>query len=402
MGVTGSKLEKSLGTEFPESERYFGLENFGNTCYCNSVLQSLYFCLPFRQGVLNYFHQVHNNSPPSTVGGGITNSWTGAASTGFGFGMGGPKQEIDSSGGSSREEDSLFFHLAELFYNVSTQKKRSGYLEPKKFIIKLRQENDLFRSMMHQDAHEFLNYLLNVSAEFLQKKSNNQNGKTFIHDIFEGTLTNETKCLSCESVSSKDESFLDLSLEIFQNSSITHCLRNFSATETLSKGDKFYCDTCCSLQEARKRMRLKKLPNILVVHLKRFKYIEQIQRYKKLSYRVAFPFELKLSNTSDDATDPDRSYNLFAVVVHVGSGPNHGHYFSFIKSHNKWLHFDDREVMILDELRIQSTFGSPNESSGPTDCGYLLFYQSSTPLLVSSSSSLTPSSTSSTSHSSNS
>ncbi|KAF2541189.1 hypothetical protein F2Q68_00028597 [Brassica cretica] len=39
MGAAGSKLEKALGDQFPEGERYFGFENFGNTCYCNSVLQ---------------------------------------------------------------------------------------------------------------------------------------------------------------------------------------------------------------------------------------------------------------------------------------------------------------------------------------------------------------------------
>ncbi|KAK9142467.1 hypothetical protein Syun_011867 [Stephania yunnanensis] len=39
MGAAGSKLEKALGDQFPKGERYFGLENFGNTCYCNNVLQ---------------------------------------------------------------------------------------------------------------------------------------------------------------------------------------------------------------------------------------------------------------------------------------------------------------------------------------------------------------------------
>jgi hypothetical protein len=45
---------------------------------------------------------------------------------------------------------------------------------------------------------------------------------------------------------------------------------------------------------------------------------------RKLMFRVVFPFELKLRNTADDCARADDLYSLFAVVVHVGSGPNHG------------------------------------------------------------------------------
>lgn len=65
-------------------------------------------------------------------------------------------------------------------------------------------------------------------------------------------------------------------------------------------------------------MRVKKLPMILALHLKRFKYMEQLQRYTKLSYRVVFPLELRLFNTSADAVNLDRMYDLVAVVVHCG------------------------------------------------------------------------------------
>lgn len=44
-------------------------------------------------------------------------------------------------------------------------------------------------------------------------------------------------------------------------------------------------------------MRVKKLPQILALHLKRFKYTEQLKRFTKLSYRVVFPLELRLFNT---------------------------------------------------------------------------------------------------------
>ncbi|KAG5245160.1 UBIQUITIN-SPECIFIC PROTEASE family protein [Salix suchowensis] len=253
---------------------------------------------------------------------------------------------------------------------------------------------------MHQDAHEFLNFLLNELVDILEKeaqavKSDPEtsppekiaNGPkhalangvskeplvTWVHKNFQGILTNETRCLQCETVTARDETFFDLSLDIEQNSSITSCLKNFSSTETLNAEDKFFCDKCCSLQEAQKRMKIKKPPHILVIHLKRFKYIEQLGRYKKLSYRVVFPLELKLSNTVEDA---DIEYSLFAVVVHVGTGPNHGHYVSLVKSHNHWLFFDDENVEMIDESAVQTFFGSPQEYSSNTDHGYILFYES--------------------------
>lgn len=46
--------------------------------------------------------------------------------------------------------------------------------------------------------------------------------------------------------------------------------------------------------------------------------MDQLHRYTKLSYRVVFPLELRLFNTSGDATNPDRMYDLVAVVVHCG------------------------------------------------------------------------------------
>jgi len=164
-----------------------------------------------------------------------------------------------------------------------------------------------------------------------------------------------------------------------KNSSITYCLQNFSKEEKLAREDKFYCETCCSLQEAQKRLRVKKVPNNLVVHLKRFKFFEQFQRYKKkLSHRVVFPFELRLCNTTEQTESTSEAeclYDLFGIVIHVGSGPNHGHYVSIIKNHNNWLIFDDDGVQLIDEAGIHSCFGTTQETLTTTNCGYLLFYQ---------------------------
>lgn len=338
--------------------------NFGNTCYCNSVLQALYFCRPFRERVLQYRIQ------------------------------------------NKRSKENLLGCLSDLYFNIVSQKKKLGTIAPKKFIARLRKENEAFDNFMQQDAHEFLNYLMNYIADFLQAEkqalnapngaainnkvaansaSESRNGgvsyheksdPTWIHEIFQGTLTNETKCLNCETVSSKDEDFLDLSVDIDQHTSLSACLRGFSSTETLSSEHKYFCETCCAKQEATKCMRLKKLPKILAIHLKRFKYVDQLNRYTKLSYRVVFPLELRLFNTSNDCLNPEKLYDLVAVVVHCGSGPNRGHYISIVKtSNNVWLLFDDDVVDRIEPSAVEEFYGLTSDLQKNSETGYILFYQ---------------------------
>jgi len=115
---------------------------------------------------------------------------------------------------------------------------------------------------------------------------------------------------------------------------------------------------------------------ILALHLKRFKYQEQFNRHTKLSYRVLFPLELRLFNTSEDALNPDRMYDLVAVVVHCGSTPNRGHYICIVKSHNFWLLFDDDIVEKIDPAAMEDFYGlSEAGVQKNSESGYILFYQ---------------------------
>ncbi|WVF68451.1 hypothetical protein IAT40_003217 [Kwoniella sp. CBS 6097] len=257
-----------------------------------------------------------------------------------------------------------------------------GVVRPEDLLRTVKRENEMFKGMSQQDAHEFLGWLLNQVAEEIelvdkhlksQGKSVTEGklpGKTFVQSLFEGTLTNETRCLSCETTSERDEAFLDLSIDIEQHTSVTACLRQFSASEMLCQKNKFYCDSCCGLQEAEKRMKIKRLPNVLALHLKRFKYQEATGRYGKLFYRVPFPTQLRLPNTTDDMDDPDRLYELFSVVVHIGNGPHHGHYVTLVRSSGRWVMCDDENIEPINDDDLFRYFGDY-----PSGAGYVLFYQ---------------------------
>jgi ubiquitin carboxyl-terminal hydrolase 9/13 len=314
-----------------------------------------------------------------------------------------PILETKNNATSYGMSESLFTSLKDIFESVVGSQSRIGVIRPQQFLDVLRREHEMFRTAMHQDAHEFLNLLLNevvanVETEatkqaFTEKAlpptesadslgmltpstgSKSPNTTRWVHELFEGTLTSETKCLTCEKVSQRDEVFLDLSVDLEQHSSVTSCLRKFSAEEMLCERNKFHCDNCGGLQEAEKRMKIKRLPRVLALHLKRFKYTEDLQRLQKLFHRVVYPYHLRLFNTTDDAEDPDRLYELYAVVVHIGGGPYHGHYVAIIKTEDRgWLLFDDELVEPVDKNYVRNFFGDRPGLA----CAYVLFYQETT------------------------
>ena len=414
--------------------------------YCNSILQCLYYSVPFREQVINY----PKRSPLESV----TTTSTGQARIdpdavilppnhpsltptklmkqqpvpNSARNPGGPpatpkpedrdhpdfKKRVAQARGPTLSmgydnaaaygmPESLFTSLKDIFEALLAHKSNVGVVSPTKFLEVLRRENEMFRSAMHQDAHEFLNLLLNevvANVEVHSKKLEEESGMNghaekigfeqalasampkatssttgWVHELFEGTLTSETKCLTCENVSQRDEAFLDLSVDLDEHSSVTACLRKFSEEEMLCERNKFHCDRCGGLQEAEKRMKIKRLPKILALHLKRFKYTEDLQRLQKLFHRVVYPYHLRLFNTTDDAEDPDRLYELYAVVVHIGGGPYHGHYISIVKTEDRgWLLFDDEMVEPVDKSYVQNFFGDRPGLA----CAYVLFYQETT------------------------
>jgi ubiquitin carboxyl-terminal hydrolase 9/13 len=300
----------------------------------------------------------------------------------------GPIVNLDQSMANDYDmKESLFTALKDIFESIAENESRIGVVSPSKLIEVLKRENELFRSSMHQDAHEFLNFLLNETIECVDraeaantgsdaKSMSSSASSSWVHDLFEGLLTSETKCLTCEYVSRRDEQFLDLSIDLERNTSITACLQQFSASEMLCERNKFHCDHCGGLQEAEKRMKVKKLPKILALHLKRFKFTEDMQRNVKLFHRVMYPKHFRLFNTTFDAEDPDKLYELCAVVVHIGGGPYHGHYVSIVKTeHAGWLLFDDEMVESVDANYVFNFFG---DNKGMASA-YVLFYQEVSP-----------------------
>ncbi|CAO3630396.1 unnamed protein product [Cunninghamella blakesleeana] len=148
------------------------------------------------------------------------------------------------------------------------------------------------------------------------------------------------------------------------------CLDEFTKEELLSEEDLWYCPRCKDHQRASKKFDIWNLPEIMVVHLKRFSHTRTLR--DKLDIFIDFPMEsldmtdrvLSIKNPSEVAEEDRLIYDLYAVDNHFG-GLGGGHYTAYGQNFQdgSWYNFDDSHVSKVEA------------SDAKTNAAYLLFYK---------------------------
>ncbi|CAF1053922.1 unnamed protein product [Adineta ricciae] len=150
-----------------------------------------------------------------------------------------------------------------------------------------------------------------------------------------------------------------------QDITLQQCLELFIKPEVLGPDDKWYCPRCKEHIQAEKCMSVWRLPPILIIHLKRFKYNQYSTSYymsstrEKIDTTVKFPIHnLDMTpycaSVSEDSSDTTQSrYDLYGVVNHRGSAWQE----IILEFHTNmnlslgWRQFDDTRVSPLANVK---------------------------------------------------
>lgn len=301
-GCTSAKRKKS-------GVKVVGLRNLGNTCFMNSVLQSLSNIKEFS----HYFNALPSLETPGKV------------------------QRVYYS--RSHKENSADANVVEELRKVLISLSKGGDgskgISPECLFHVIWKVVPQFRGHRQHDAHEFLRYMLDRLHTELQhvesaaggsesptsKNYSNRCGSpssplgsgmynykggknSIVTNVFGGTLQSEVRCLICGMESKKHDPFLDLSLDIPEkyykdcgsdqlkppDCNISDCLSSFTEVtfffsfvsfftsfyflqvEELAETELYYCSSCKCKQRSTKRFWIRRLPNVLCLHIKRFRW----------------------------------------------------------------------------------------------------------------------------------
>ncbi|KAG9147591.1 hypothetical protein Leryth_007371 [Lithospermum erythrorhizon] len=291
-----------------------GLQNLGNTCFLNSVLQ----CLTYTEPLAAYLQSGKHQTSCRAAG---------------------------------------FCALCAIQRHVSRALNSSGrILAPKDLVSNLRSISRNFRNARQEDAHEYMVNLLESMHKCclpsgIPTESPTAYDRSLVHKIFGGRLRSQVKCLQCSYCSNKFDPFLDLSLEILKADSLFKALNHFTAKEQLDGGERQYqCQHCNQKVKALKQLTIHKPPHVLAIHLKRFGSHVQGQKINK---KVEFGPTLDLKPFVTGPHDGDLKYTLYGVLVHAGWSTHSGHYYCFVRtSSGIWYSLDDNQVVQVGERKV--------------------------------------------------
>uniref|UniRef100_UPI0037E9924C ubiquitin carboxyl-terminal hydrolase 44 n=1 Tax=Semicossyphus pulcher TaxID=241346 RepID=UPI0037E9924C len=400
-----------------------GLRNLGNTCYMNSILQVLSHLHVFRECFLRLDLTQALELLASAVHGQLTGKTSSQspltlrrgpqASSGSGAGLSGGasrarSMELIQPKEPSSKHISLCHELHTLFQVMWSGKW--ALVSPFAMLHSVWQLIPAFRGYAQQDAQEFLCELLDKVQHELESTGKHTTSAgvpqvqkrlikqvlSVVNTIFHGQLLSQVTCLACDHRSNTVEPFWDLSLEFperYHSNSresaaqaschLTEMLAKFTETEAL-EGNIYACDQCNSarrrssskpvlLTEAQKQLMVHKLPQVLRLHLKRFRWSGRNHR-EKIGVHVSFDQLLNMepyccrepspkvispsTPSSPSSTGSPRPkhflYDLSAVVMHHGKGFGSGHYTSYCYNTEGgfWVHCNDSKLNVcsVDEV----------------------------------------------------
>lgn len=165
--------------------------------------------------------------------------------------------------------------------------------------------------------------------------------------------------------------------------SVLDLVNYFLSPERLTAENRYYCESCASLQDAEKVVELSQGPRYLILTLLRFSFDLRTMRRRKILDDVTIPLLLRLPLAGGQG----QAYDLCSVVVHSGVSSESGHYYCYaregaarpapalgsterLEPENQWYLFNDTRVSF-------SSFESVSNVTSffPKDTAYVLFYR---------------------------
>ena len=303
----------------------------------------------------------------------------------------------------SCEDDNLLHQLQEM-YTYLTFSEKMDY-NPRGFCYSFKDfDGNPINIAAQQDSQEFLNNFCDKIENSLKPTK----FKNIVADVFTGSTCSSVLCDKCKHISNRFEDFYTLTLEVKNINTLNDSLHKLSVPEII---DDFKCSNCNQNVRISKITSLNKLPNVLIIHLKRFYLDYETCHTTKINSKLEFPRKINLkefcieeitknySISQDSSIDDIYSkedeyyqYDLKGINIHTGSADG-GHYFSFIdtfrdgtdnimntqkQGKNDWLIFNDSNVSEFDTDKIASeAYGGNTEGYSFENCqnAYLLFYE---------------------------